>query len=68
MRRLRPIAILLALLLLAACIRFDEIQAPSKRLFWLDGSAHNAPFEEPAAFDAILIGQVLPVVEQRLQP
>ena len=29
---------------------FDTIDAPSKRLVWFEGSAHNAPFEESAAF------------------
>jgi pimeloyl-ACP methyl ester carboxylesterase len=49
-----------------AAAYFDQIQAPRKRLFWLEGSAHNAPFEEPTAFDAILIERVLPVVKERL--
>jgi len=51
-----------------AAAYFEQIHAPLKRLFWLEGSAHNPPFEEPAAFDAILIEQVLPIVEQRVRP
>lgn len=27
-----------------------SLQAPAKRLVWLENSAHNGPFEEPAAF------------------
>ena len=29
---------------------FDALQAPLKRVVWFDNSAHNIPFEEPAAF------------------
>ena len=32
-----------------------QMQAPVKRLVWLENAAHNAPFEEPEAFhDAVL--------------
>lgn len=42
---------------------FDQIVAPVKRLFWLERSAHHPPFEEPEAFNRILIDHVLPEVE-----
>ena len=40
---------------------FDLISAPEKRLFWLEASGHFAPFEEPAAFNRIIIDKVRPV-------
>ncbi len=40
---------------------FDLISAPEKQLFWLEASGHFAPFEEPAAFNRILIDKVRPV-------
>lgn len=35
---------------------FDRIRAPAKQLVWFERSAHNPPFEEPAAFNRALIG------------
>jgi pimeloyl-ACP methyl ester carboxylesterase len=34
---------------------FEALQAPVKRLIWLEDSAHNPPFEEPEAFDAAVV-------------
>jgi proline iminopeptidase len=40
---------------------FGEIEAPCKRLVWFEASAHNPPFEEPAAFVARMREIVLPL-------
>lgn len=40
---------------------FDRIEAPEKHFEWFEDSAHCPPFEEPAAFDAFIIKEVLPV-------
>ncbi len=32
----------------------ETVRAPSKRLFWLEHSAHNVPFEEPERFTEIV--------------
>ena len=40
---------------------FDKIEAPGKTLIWLEKSAHMAPFEEPEAFNRIMIDQVRPL-------
>ena len=40
---------------------FTIIQAPCKRLVWFEQSAHNPPFEEPEQFNAVMIGEVLPL-------
>jgi len=45
---------------------FDRISAPSKRFFWFEHSAHSPMFEEPKAFNAIMIKQVLPVARAAL--
>jgi proline iminopeptidase len=37
---------------------FERIEAPSKQLFWLEESGHFAPFEEPLAFNRILVEHV----------
>jgi pimeloyl-ACP methyl ester carboxylesterase len=42
---------------------FATIDAPCKRLIWFEQSAHHPPFEEPETFHAVLIDQVLPVVQ-----
>jgi pimeloyl-ACP methyl ester carboxylesterase len=39
---------------------FDELEAPHKELFWLENSGHFLPFEEPAAFNRVLIDVVRP--------
>lgn len=36
----------------------DALQAPFKRLVWLERSAHNAPFEEPEAFRAAVLDAI----------
>lgn len=38
-----------------AAAYFETLAAPAKRLVWFERSAHNAPFEEPQAFQAALI-------------
>jgi proline iminopeptidase len=38
---------------------FDALQAPSKRLFWFESSAHNADAEEPDHFNNLMIHTVL---------
>jgi pimeloyl-ACP methyl ester carboxylesterase len=35
-----------------AAAYFGQLNAPAKRLMWFEDSAHNAPFEEPARFNA----------------
>ena len=40
---------------LLAVAYLEALRAPSKRLIWLENSAHNGPFEEPAAFRAAVI-------------
>jgi len=40
---------------------FDKIRAPSKQFKWFEQSAHSPLFEEPAAFNAFMIHEVLPV-------
>jgi proline iminopeptidase len=41
---------------------FEKIEAPTKQFKWFEQSAHSPPFEEPAAFNAFMIDEVLPVV------
>jgi pimeloyl-ACP methyl ester carboxylesterase len=48
---------------LLAAQYFATIDAPCKRLVWFEHSAHHPPFEEPEKFQAVLIGQVLPLVQ-----
>jgi pimeloyl-ACP methyl ester carboxylesterase len=45
---------------------FAILEAPHKELFWLEQSGHLAPFEEPAAFNRLLIDVVRPVMIGRL--
>ncbi len=40
---------------------FEDVEAPCKRLVWFEESGHNAPFEEPARFERVLIDQVRPL-------
>jgi proline iminopeptidase len=40
---------------------FEQIEAPTKQFKWFEQSAHSPPFEEPAAFNAFIIDEVLPV-------
>jgi proline iminopeptidase len=47
---------------------FARIEAPYKRFTWFEASAHSPPFEQPAAFNAFMIGEVLPVARARLAP
>lgn len=42
---------------------FREIAAPEKHLIWFENSAHNVPFEEPEAFNRVLIEQVAGLAE-----
>jgi proline iminopeptidase len=39
---------------------FETISAPCKRLIWFEDSAHNPPFEQPAAFVDTVVESVLP--------
>ena len=39
---------------------FATIDAPSRRLVWFEGSAHNPPFEEPGAFIRAMLAHVRP--------
>lgn len=43
---------------------FAELQAPAKRLFWFEESAHNPPFEEPDRFVEVLTQEVAPLGRQ----
>lgn len=40
---------------------WQALQAPCKRWFWFERSAHNAPFEQPQAFVALMRAEVLPL-------
>ena len=40
---------------------FEMLEAPSKELVWFEKSGHMVPFEEPAAFDAMMTGKVRPL-------
>jgi proline iminopeptidase len=42
-----------------AAAYLEHMQAPEKRLVWLENAAHNAPFEEPEAFRAAVIAAVV---------
>lgn len=44
---------------------YERIVAPAKRFVWFEASAHSPPFEQPAAFNAVLIRYVLPVALRR---
>ena len=46
---------------------FDKIDAPTKQFKWFEQSAHSPPFEEPAAFNAFMIDDVLPVAVKAQQ-
>ena len=46
---------------------FQELHAPYKKLIWFSGSAHNPPFEQPEAFDRVLIQKVLPIVTSQVE-
>jgi pimeloyl-ACP methyl ester carboxylesterase len=39
----------------------DRLQAPSKRLVWFERSAHLPHLEEKDRFNAMMVGQVLPL-------
>lgn len=41
---------------------FDAIQAPVKRFKWFEQSAHSPLFEEPQAFNAFMVDEMLPMV------
>lgn len=43
---------------------FDEIEAPAKAHFWFEESAHSPLFEEPDAFNRMMIEIVLPLALQ----
>ena len=43
---------------------FEKIEAPAKQFKWFEQSAHSPPFEEPQAFNAFMIKDVLPVASQ----
>jgi len=39
---------------------FDALQAPSKRLIWLEESGHEPPAEEPDKFNRLMVDLVRP--------
>lgn len=47
---------------------FQAIQAPQKKLFWLEKSAHSPMVDEPDEFARILIQEVLPYAEAPASP
>lgn len=47
---------------------FEALEAPHKQLFWLEQSGHFAPFEEPEAFNRLLIETVRPAAALGAQP
>lgn len=46
---------------------FRRLKAPTKRFVMFEASAHSPSFEQPAAFNTILIRDVLPVARLRAQ-
>ncbi len=40
---------------------FRAVSAPCRRLFWFEDSAHNPPFEQPAAFVEVIVRHVAPL-------
>jgi pimeloyl-ACP methyl ester carboxylesterase len=47
---------------------FDNIDAPHKALFWLERSGHFMPFEEPVAFNRLMIDVVRPFAIEASEP
>lgn len=47
---------------------FGALDAPAKRLRWFEDSAHNPPFEEPAALDAAVVAEVRAVLNRASRP
>ncbi len=45
-----------------AAAYLEQLAAPSKKLVWFEGSAHNPNYEEPKAFSRVILEEVLPVV------
>ncbi len=43
----------------------ERLEAPYKRFKWFENSAHSPPFEEPQAFNAFMINDVLPIAKAR---
>ena len=43
---------------------FATIDAPAKRLIWLEASAHNPPFEEPGKFVRAMLDHVQPLARE----
>ena len=43
---------------------FAHIRAPVKSLVWFDESAHNPPFQQPAAFQRVLVEALCGIVER----
>tara|TARA_B110001452_G_scaffold195059_1_gene165032 strand:+ start:3562 stop:3876 length:315 start_codon:yes stop_codon:yes gene_type:complete len=43
---------------------FGQIEAPVKNFKWFEQSAHPPPFEEPKAFNKVMIQELLPVVRE----
>jgi pimeloyl-ACP methyl ester carboxylesterase len=35
-----------------------SLDAPARRVLWFEHSAHNVPFEEAAAFNAAVVGEL----------
>ena len=46
---------------------FRRLKAPTKRFIRFESSAHSPSFEQPTAFDTVLIRDVLPVARLRAQ-
>ena len=46
---------------------FGRLRAPAKRFVMFESSAHSPSFEQPTAFNTILISDVLPVARLRAQ-
>ena len=44
---------------------FATIEAPTKRLVWFERSAHDPPFEEPAAFVRAVVEYAVPLAARR---
>ena len=44
---------------------FRQIEAPAKRLYWLERSGHYPPFEEPDVFNRILVQHIAAAINQR---
>jgi len=51
-----------------AAAYFDTLRAPGKQLVWFEDSAHNVPFEEPEAFNEMVVSALESIAIRRQGP